>query len=261
MAKEEKEQVQEPIMTETEVVIEANPEEKLWMDGMEAKYPDLKGNKEALYKASREGYDKEHELNKENADTYKRIYDAMEREPKAAVFINKLTNPENEDTAIEEAILEMGDDVLDLVSGKIDMPAYREKKAAMAEEKAKADAEKMEMEKAAGEAFVGACEEIGIEPDEAYNRLKDMYGEEGKDVDFRTSKPFYVALLRSLTYEDDLLAAEARGRNAKMTERDNRKIVESDGLPRSTSGGQGAAAKRNPNSLGSIMAERAAMNR
>lgn len=228
----------------------SHPEEDAWVAGLEGKYPDLKGNREGLFKASREGYDREHKLNKDNADSYGKIYDAIQRSPEAAKFINRMVNPvEGEEP--EAAFAEFGEDLVDLLTGKIDSPAYSKRKAELSAQRAADE----ELNMRAGEAFVAACEELGKEPEAATQELIAKYGGGGESADFRASKEFYVALLRSLTYDDDLIAAEARGRNARMTERDRRSGAVTDGLPNSNSVG-GNAAKYDPNSLAAIQERR-----
>lgn len=246
-------------ITQPEGAVSQTPEEDAWVAGMEQKYPEAKGNREAMFKASREGYDKEHELNKKNAQDYERIYEGIQRSPEVAGFVNRLTHPEDGEEP-EEAYAEFGEDLVDLLTGKIDNKTYRDAKArkkAEADEKAKAEADTAE---AAGKAYVEACESLGMDPKEAMGQLNAKYGNGGDEPDFRMSKEFYVALLKSLSYDDDMLAAEARGRNAQMKERNGRRGAASDGLPHSGSAG-GAAKSADPNSLASVYARRAAMNR
>lgn len=239
-----------------------NPEEQAFWSGMENKYPDLKGNKEALYKAAREGYDKEHELNKKNSDSYKEIYDAIQRSPETARFINRITHPEK-GAEPEEAFAEFGEPLVDLLTGKIDNATYRKRKGELAEEskkRAEAKAAEDEMNVKAGEAFVEACKEIGIEPEEAEKQLTAKFNGEGGSRDFRANKSFYTALLQSLSREDDILAAEARGRNAQMQEKDLRRNKSNDGLPRSNGSGAGTAKVYDPNSLEAAMRRRARLD-
>ncbi len=234
--------------------VSQTPEEDAWVQGMEGKYPDLKGNREALYKASREGYDKEHELNKSNADSYGKIYNAIQSSPEAAKVINRLVNPK-EGEEPEAAFAEFGEDLVDLLTGKIDSPTYSKRKKELAEQKAKNE----ELNIKAGEAFVNACEELGKDPEETTKALAQKYNAGGEgDTDFRASKDFYVALIRSLTYDDDMVAAEARGRNAQFAERNRRSSAQTDGIPRSQSAG-GQNAKYDPNSLAAIAERRKRM--
>lgn len=235
-------------VTAPEGTVSQTPEEDAWMAGMEGKYPEHKGDREAMFKASREGYDKEHELNKQNAEDYGKIYNAIQRSPETAGFINRLTHPQ-EGEEPEEAYAEFGEDLVDLLTGKIDNKAYREKKAANRAAADEAKAKEDSMKQAAGEAFVAACEEIGLSPEDAEKKLVEKFKSE--DGDFRMSKDFYAALLKTLSYDDDIAAAEARGRNASLAERNNRRSVGTDGLPRTQ--GTGGATNTKKSSLAAIM--------
>lgn len=250
MAKEKEPELELEQETATEPAVSQTPERDAWLAGMKGKYPDLGDDEEALYKASREGYDREHKLNKDNAEDYGKIYDAIQRSPETASFISRLTNPE-EGARPEEAFAEFGDELRQLIAGEIDAPAYREKMAAKESEKAAKD----EADKAAGEAYVAACEELGLDPEKAE---QDIIAKYGKDGQWMASKDFFTALLKSLTYDDDMAAAELRGRNAQVTERKATRN-NNDGLPRS--GSAGAQGKKyDPNSLAAMAEQRRRMN-
>lgn len=254
---EEMKKIEEP---ELELEASQTPEEDAWMAGMEGAYPDLKGNREALFKASREGYDREHKLNKDNADAYGRIYAAIDRSPEMGAFINKIVEPDSEEFP-EEAVLAFGEDLKKLITGEYDTEAYRKAKKAAeekraAEEKAKADEEAKN--EAIGQAFVDACQELGLDPEATEKKILAKFN--GEDAtEFMANKEFFKAIIQSLTYEDDMLAAEARGRSAQMTERNARRSAGSDGLPRSgANAGQGR--KYNPNSLAAMAEKRRLLN-
>lgn len=233
-------------------VVSQTPEEDAWLAGMEGKYPDLKGDREALYKASREGYDKEHELNKGNADSYRKIENAIQSSPEAARFINRIVNPQDGEEP-EAAFAEFGEDLIDLLTGKIDSPTYSKRKKELADQKAAEE----ELNVKAGEAFVSACEELGKDPEETTNALAQKYNASGDGkTDFRANKDFYVALIRSLSFDDDLIAAEARGRNAQLTERNRRSNTGTDGIPHSQGAGGAPSAKKDPASLAAIAERR-----
>lgn len=238
--------------TEGQPTVSQTPEEDAWLAGMEGKYPDLKGNREALYKASREGYDKEHELNKSNADSYRKIESAIQSSPEAARFINRIVNPQDGEEP-EAAFAEFGEDLIDLLTGKIDSPTYSKRKKELADKKAADE----ELKVKAGEAFVSACEELGKNPEEITNALAQKYNAGGEgETDFRASKDFYVALIRSLSFDDDLIAAEARGRNAQLVERNRRNSAGTDGIPHSQGAGGMQNTKKDPTSLAAIAERR-----
>lgn len=248
---DEKLKTEEP---ELELGASQTPEEDAWMTGMEGKYPDLKGNREAMFKASREGYDREHKLNKENADAYGKIYNAIERSPEAASFINRLTNPE-EGAEPEEAFAEFGEDLVKLLTGEIDNEAYRNAKKARMDAKAKED----EKNAAVGQAFVDACTEMGLDPEETEKKILAKYNGEGA-TDFMANSEFFKAIIRSLSYEDDMLAAEARGRNANVAARDARRSAGNDGLPRTGNAAGAMQKKYDPNSLAAMAEQRRRMS-
>ena len=82
---------------------------------------------------------------------------------------------------------------------------------------------------AIGEAFVNACKELNLDPEETEKKIIAKFN--GEDAtEFLANTEFFKAIINSLSYEDDMLAAEARGRNANMQERDKRKSMGSDGL-------------------------------
>lgn len=251
---------EEKLNPEEEVVQDGasqTPEEDAWTAGMEGKYPELKGNREALFKASREGYDREHNLNKENADTYGKIYSAIDKSPEVAAFVNRVTNPE-EGAEPEEAFAEFGEDLVKLLTGEIDNETYRNAKKARVENETKRKADEEARNAAVGQAFVDACSELNLSPEETEKKILAKFN--GEDAtEFIANKDFFKAIIQSLTYDDDMLAAEARGRNAQITERNRRKSTGSDGIPRSSQAG--STQKRfDPNSLEAMAEYRKKMN-
>lgn len=238
------------------------PNRDKWRQGLIGKNPELEGaDDEALYAASMDGYDAEHEANKIHAkddEDKQRIQDAISKSPEVAAFMNRFLNPED-GAEPEEAFAALGDDLVDLLTGKIDNEAYRNKKAANAKAKADKEAADIAIKNEAGKAFTEACEKIGIEPEEAYSQLMAKYGKEGGE-DFRADATFYEALLRSLTYDEDIAAAEARGRTQSFNERRGNSRGNSDGLPHRQTGGGAAIEKEDPNSLAAIGRRRARMS-
>lgn len=228
----------------------ARPEYESWKKGMQTKYPELGDDDEALFKASREGYDAEHEKNKENEFNNGRIYGAIQKSPEVANFIGRLAN--GDDESPEEAFAEFGEDLVELLTGKINSETYNKRKSeSEAARQASEDAEKAKQE-AAGKAYVDACTELGVDPEETEKKLLEAFS--GGSDTFIASKEFYTALIQSLTREDDLAAAAAQGRGMSMANARKRSMG-GDGLPRSAAGAASAGADKD--SFAAHMAARA----
>lgn len=224
------------------------PNRDAWRAGIMKKNPNLGENPsdEDLYAASMSGYDTEHEQNKKNQKDNGMLYEALQRSPEFAGVVSKLANPEEGQEPGEE-FLALGEDLVDLLTGKIDAPKFREGRQA----KRDAEAKKAELDKAAGEAYTKACETLGIDPEETMGKLLDKYGTEDKKG-FLADERFYTALIQSLTRDEDIEAAEARGRGAQIATRKETASAASDGIARSTAGSAATPKTTNPNSLAAI---------
>ena len=209
------------------------PNEDLFMENLGKKYPDLAGNREAIFGKSMEDYDKEHEYAKkgrkeaedikgyfqadENVNNF--FVDLMEWGPKGKAwkaFINlrpiwrQYINGELQDEEFEAALRDMEANYAEI-----------ERKKEMA-----------------AKAFDAVCAERGWDPEETKVKLNDLIAKEVETEE--EAKEQVRQMFRILEFDDAVAAAETKGRNQKIVEQKRNHPAGIDTLPRN--GGSSAAA-------------------
>lgn len=222
MAKK-KEQEMEVVAAEQEVV--STPNFERWKAGIMKNNPNLTEDSdlEEFYAASSAGYDAEHDFAKKSRDEVAKMEELLTKHPEMASFYNNVVNAEDED--LGAAFLDLGELVTAYATGEIDSPKYR---AGKEEQKRK---EKEIAEKSAAQvvAFEQACKEMGVDAEEVSQALMDKLF--NPMAAYELSKELWKSLINMLNYDDDVAAAEIRGRNANITAQ-RKKIQEStDGIP------------------------------
>lgn len=209
------------------------PNEDLFMENLGKKYPDLAGNREAIFGKSMEDYDKEHEYAKkgrkeaedikgyfqadENVNNF--FVDLMEWGPKGKAwkaFINlrpiwrQYINGELQDEEFEAALRDMEANYAEI-----------ERKKEMA-----------------AKAFEDVCKERGWDPEETKVKLNDLIAKEVETEE--EAKEQVRQMFRILEFDDAVAAARVGGRNEKIVEQKRNHPAGIDTLPRN--GGSSAAA-------------------
>ena len=211
------------------------PNEDLFMENLGKKYPDLAGNREAIFGKSMEDYDKEHEYAKrgrkeaedikgyfqadENVNNF--FVDLMEWGPKGKAwkaFINlrpiwrQYINGELQDEEFEAALRDMEANYAE-IERKIEMAA---------------------------KAFEDVCKERGWDPEETKVKLNDRIAKEVETEE--EAKEQVRQMFRILEFDDAVAAARVGGRNEKIVEQKRNHPAGVDTLPRNG----GAAATATP---------------
>lgn len=244
---------QEPVTPPAEPAAPSvTPNEDLFMENLGKKYPDLAGNREAIFGKSMEDYDKEHEYAKKGrkqADEIKGYFqadenvnnffvDLMEWGPKGKAwkaFLNlrpiwrQYMNGELQDEEFEAALRDMEANYAEI-----------ERKKEMA-----------------ANAFDAVCEERGWDPEETKVKLNDLIAKEVENED--EAKEQVRQMFRILEFDDAVAAAEIRGRNSKIKEEKRNHPAGADTLPRN--GGSPAGGSAPTRSLLGQAADAAAKRR
>lgn len=213
------------------------PNEDLFMENLGRKYPDLAGNREAIFGKSMEDYDKEHEYAKkgrkqaedikgyfqadENVNNF--FVDLMEWGPKGKAwkaFINlrpiwrQYINGELQDEEFEAALRDMEANYAEI-----------ERKKEMA-----------------AKAFEDVCAERGWDPEATKVKLNDLIAKEVETED--EAKEQVRQMFRILEFDDAVAAAETKGRNQKIVEQKRNHPAGIDTLPRNGGAASTASAPK-----------------
>ena len=240
-------------VTSTEEV-KATPNFDKWKKGIMSKNPNLteESDMEDFYAASTEGYETEHEYAKKNRGEVEQMDKLLKAHPELAAFMDNVVNSDGED--LGEAFFNLGELTKAYATGEIDSPKY---KARLEERKAK-DAEIASKQDAQAVAFEDACKEMGVDPEEISQALMEKLF--NPMAAYELSKDVWKNLINMLNYEDDVTAAEVRGRNANITAQRKKLSDASDGIPHKPSAAAPAQQPKPKTDL-DIIAERRAAKR
>lgn len=232
----------------------ATPNYDAWKAGILKKNPNVNPeDQEALFAASMAGYDAEHDYAKEQRASVGRFQALLEKHPELARFFDNVVNSEDED--LGAAILNLGELINDYATGKIDSEAYK---------KGVADRKKFEEEydakrQAQDLAFKQACEELGVNPEETSTKLQEKIISPMAAVELTVD--VWKTLINAINRDDDIAAAEARGRNANITAQRGKVAHATDGMQHAGSAAAPTAPKENKNSIDVIAERRGAFNK
>lgn len=208
------------------------PYEDMFFAGMEKKNPELKGNREGMFKAAKENYDRDHEYAKKSmaeADQLKEILSSNEDLNNLFVEIFE----RGKDGHPELALIHMKPLMQQYINGEITSEEYLAEKKRMEDEaNSKTEADKMKEE-----AFAEVCAERGWDVGETLKKLQAVME---APADKEKSKEQVRNFLKILDYDDAIAAAETRGRNAKIEEQ-RRNTPSGGAMPRN--GGAPAGAQ------------------
>lgn len=211
MAKEKEAtlETQQPAAVAQEPV--SNPNEAEWFAGMEEAYPDLKGDREALFKASKEGYDKQHAYNKKSMAEAEQLNAILESDPDLNAMFTEIFE-RGKDGHPELALLHMKPLMKKYVNGDISSDEFLAEKQRLEAEDA-ALQKKQEMQQTA---FVKECEERGWDVEETLTKLNEVMN--GPCETEEQCREQVRNIFKILDFDPAVAAAEVRGKNATITE-------------------------------------------
>jgi hypothetical protein len=191
--------------------------------------PDLTDDSdmEDFYAASSAGYDAEHDFAKKQRAELKSLEETFSAYPEIAGFMDAALNAKDGD--LGAAILNLGEVTKAYANGEIDSPAY---KAGM-EEKKRKEAEVKEKSALQAIAFEDACKELGVDPEETAQALTEKLF--NPMAAYELTKEVWENLIKMLNYDDDVAAAEVKGRNANIMAKRKKLETSTDGIPHAPS--------------------------
>lgn len=222
MAKKKNDEL-EVVATEQEVV--STPNFDRWKAGILKRNPNLSEDSdiEELYAASSAGYDAEHDFAKKQRKELEELANTFKQYPEIANFMDGVTNAKDGD--LGAAFLNLGELTTAYAKGEIDSPAY---KAGM-EEKKRKEKEIATKSEAQAAAFEKACEEMGVDPEETSQELMDKLF--NPMAAYELTVEVWKNIIKMLSYDDDVVAAEVRGRNANISAQRKKMENSTDGIP------------------------------
>lgn len=251
MAKKKNEEM-EVITAEQEVV--STPNFERWKAGVMKNNPNLTedSDMEDFYAASSAGYDAEHDYAKKERAEVEKFHDMLTKHPEMASFYNSVINAEDED--LGEAFLNLGELIKAYATGEIDSAKYAEGM----NEKKRIEEETNGKQEAQAAAFEKACEEMGVDPVETSQSLMDKLF--NPMATYALTVDLWKSLIKMLSYDDDVAAAEVRGRNANITAQRKKIENSTDGIPHRPSATMHPTAQSN-SPLDSVVERRNARRR
>lgn len=226
MAKKD-EQEMEVITEEQEVV--KTPNFETWKAGLMKRNPNLTEDSdlEEFYAASSAGYDAEHDYAKKQRAEVENLRGVLTSYPELADFMDGVYNAENGD--IGAAILNLEEVINAYKNGDIDSPAYK----AGSEEKKRKEEELKEKSSLQAVAFEEACKELGVDPEETAQALTEKLF--NPMAAYELTKEVWGNLIKMLNYDEDVAAAEVKGRNANIMAKRKKLETSTDGIPHAPS--------------------------
>lgn len=226
MAKKD-EQEMEVITEEQEVV--KTPNFETWKAGLMKRNPNLTEDSdlEEFYAASSSGYDTEHDYAKKQRAEVENLRGVLTSYPELADFMDGVYNAENGD--IGAAILNLEEVINAYKNGDIDSPAYK----AGVEEKKRKEEETKEKSSLQAVAFEEACKELGVDPEETAQALTEKLF--NPMAAYELTKEVWGNLIKMLNYDEDVAAAEVKGRNANIMAKRKKLENSTDGIPHAPS--------------------------
>ena len=205
----------------TQQSVSASPNRDKWLQNMRSKYPDIQ-DEDALYEASMNGYDQEHDYAKQQRDQNAQLADIIGSNPDLANFYSEMFE-RGKDGNPEMALLNIGDLLKSYISGEITSEEYERQK----KEKAIADAETEQAKQEQDRIFEEFCQENGYDPKEFAEKANEALFK--PMVANKVTKDIFKNIAKLINYDDDVKAAEIKGRNANITAQRRRSASPTDG--------------------------------
>lgn len=233
----------------------AKPSNKeTWFKNMRSKRPDIPAEDEdALYGASMEGYDKEHEYANNMRNQTKKLSEAIDSSPELSTFMADIYERGAEGHP-EMAFINFGDLLQGYMSGEISSDEYIAEK----EKRSKAESERKKKIEAQNEVYKKWCESKGYDPEEWMEKANEaLFSPMGN---YELAEAQFEAIDNMLNYDADVKDAEESGkiagRNEKVRETyDNES--KTDGVITGKGGGVSSEPEeKRPSKMSSILASR-----
>lgn len=231
----------------------STPNRDRWLENMRGKYPDIE-NEDDLYARSMEGYDAEHDFAKQQREENASLNELITSNPELARFYNEMFERGKEGHP-EMALLNVGDLLKAYITGEMTSDEYIAEK----EKRSQAESEQQKKLEAQNAVFTAWCEKKGYDPEEWATRAAEKLFTPMANHELAEAQ--FDAIDKMLNYDDDVEAAEVRGRNANISSQRRRQQGSSDGMMNTTSAGGGTSADSQKNTIADIANQRAAMRR
>lgn len=210
MAKEKEEKPAAAVETPQEPV--TNPNEVAWFAGMEEKYPDLKGDREALFKASKEGYDSEHEYAKKSRAESEELNAILESDPDLNATFTEIFSRGKDGHPFLAVLRHAKPLVKKYLNGEIDDEEFIAEMKREEESNA-ALKRKQEMQEAA---FAKECEARGWDVADTLTKLDEILNSPCETEE--QCREQVNNMFKIIEFDDAVSAAEVRGKNATINE-------------------------------------------
>ena len=246
----EKKEENAPAVAAEQAQAQAEPTNRdRWLENMRAKYPDIE-DEDALYEASMKGYDEEHDFAKRQRAENEQLAEVMQKSPEVAAFFSEVIE-RGVDGHPELAFINLGDLLQAYMKGEITSDEYIAEK----EKRGAAEAEKQQKVEAQLAALTAWCEKKGYDVDEWLEKANQALL--SPLASFELAEAQFEALDKMLNYDEDVEAAEIRGKNANIAEKRRRAAAATDGMQNGGSAAGTPVTKNNP--LADMVNRRAAM--
>lgn len=226
------------------------PNRDRWLANMRVKYPDVE-NEDDLYARSMEGYDTEHDFAKQQREENASLNELITSNPELARFYNEMFE-RGKDGHPEMALLNIGDLLKAYITGEMTSDEYIAEK----EKRSQAESEQQKKLEAQNAVFTAWCEKKGYDPEEWATRAAEKLFTPMANHELAEAQ--FDAIDNMLNYDDDVEAAEVRGRNANISSQRRRMGSRGDGMLNSQSA-SGAGGGEKKNMIADIANQRAAM--
>ena len=243
MAKEEEKVAMEQAQQAEPAAASTNRDK--WLQNMRAKYPEIE-DEDALYEASMNGYDAEHEANKRFRAETEAFDEAIRNSPELAdVYAWIFEHKDDGKAAMAMRMLppELKRYTWDESYGDEEYLADRQKRIDEEKAQSERDAKLQEMRE---QAFVEVCKEDDIkDPAAALEALRGIFENPCENLD--QCKEQARAFLKMINYDSAVEAAEVRGRNEQIEAKRAKRAGASDGMVNSASSSAAPAQKKKMN--------------
>lgn len=189
-----------------------NPNEAAWFAGMEEAYPDLKGDREALFKASKEGYDKQHAYVKKSQAESEMLNEILASDPSLNSMFTEIFERGKNGHPILAVLRHAKPLAKKYLNGEIDDEEFLAQMK-LEEESDAALQKKRDMQESA---FAKECEARGWNVEETLTKLDEILNNPCETEE--QCREQVNNLFKIIEFDDAVSAAEVRGKNATINE-------------------------------------------
>lgn len=234
--------------TSTNLDAEQPTNQEAWLRNMRSKYPDVE-NDDELYGKSMEGYDREHDYAKRSRAENQRMAEIMNENPDLASFYKEVYT-RGKDGHPEMALLNLGDLLKSYINGDLTSDEYIKGKEAKSKKDSETKAKIAKMD----EVFQKWCQEKGYNPEEWMQKATELLFDPIQKHEIAEAQ--LEAIDHMINYDNDVAAAETRGRNENISAQRIKGAKLSDGMLNTTSASASATPQRKESAISSIAKQR-----